>query len=122
MGRLRLQLSNIELESMTSWPAPMIEDYLAINDALNLATPETVAISAEVTTKGFQIILADNAAPMNINLNPRAVDGERVTVKNVGAGNVTIVGNIDGVANDVLPLSSVGNYVFFSSVGYWVKF
>lgn len=122
MGRLRLQLSNIELESMTSWPAPMIEDYLAINDALNLATPETVVISAEVTTKGFQIILADNASPMNINLNPRAVDGERVTVKNIGAGNVTIVGNIDGVANDVLPLSSVGNYVFFSSVGYWVKF
>lgn len=122
MGRLRLQLSNIELESMTSWPAPMIEDYLAINDALNLATPETVVISAEVTTKGFQIILADNASPMNINLNPRAVDGERVTVKNIGAGNVTIVGNIDGVANDVLPLSGVGNYVFFSSVGYWVKF
>ena len=122
MGRLRLQLSNIELESMTSWPAPMIEDYLAINYALNLATPDTVVISAEVTTRGFQIILADNAAPMNINLNPRAVDGERVTVKNIGAGNVTIVGNIDGVANDVLPLSNVGNYVFFSSVGYWVKF
>ena len=122
MGRLRLQLSNIELESMTSWPAPMIEDYLAINDALNLATPETVVTSTEVTTNGFQLILSDNAAPMNINLNPRAVDGERVTVKNIGAGNVTIIGNIDGVANDVLPLSSVGNYVFFSSVGYWVKF
>ena len=122
MGRRRLQLSNIELEGMTKWPAPMIEDYLSINELLNILTPEPVSTSSEFTTRGFQFVVANNALAFNINLNPSPIDGERVTVKNVGAGTVTMIGNIDGVANDPLLTSDVGSYVFFLSLGYWVKF
>lgn len=119
----RLQLSGIELGQMTDWPAPLIEDYLQINETLNEIVEIPRYIDESITTAGNENILIHGSTLLiPVQLNPRAIDGERVRIKVIDTASIAIVGLIDGVLGKVLVSGESILVIFFRSSGGWHTF
>ena len=119
----RLQLSGIELGQMTNWPAPLIDDYLQMNETLNSIIEIPRYIDDSITTAGNENILVHGTTLLiPVQLNPRARDGERVRIKVIETASIAMVGLIDGVLGKVLLTGESILVIFFKSSGGWHSF
>ena len=108
---------------MSNWPAPLIEDYLQINQTLNEIIEVPRYIDASITTAGNENILVHGSTlAIPVQLNPRARDGERVRIKVIETASIAMVGLIDGVLGKVLLTGESILVIFFKSDGGWHSF
>ncbi len=71
-------------------------------EQVDLQITDPVDVPGDYTTVGSQLLICENASPINITLNTAAVNGETVIVKRKGA-LITIIGAIDGSTSLTLP-------------------
>ena len=124
MGKLlfRLQLSGAEIQDLVDWPHPIVEDWLQTGYVIDTLVPDNLIADGAHTTKGNEIILADGLAAFDITLNPSAFDGEYLRVKNKGAADVTLVGDVDGLGNLAVTPGGSAYAIYFKELDQWVSF
>ena len=102
-----------------------IDDLKAVPDLLSLLSgftqqPRVIAITADYTTAGDEVVICNNTAAITVTLNPSPIDGEKVHIKRRD-GQVTFVGPVDGAASKKIAQKYDAPTVIYSAdAGEWV--
>lgn len=115
-----------ETSELISNDSGLEDDLDGLGTELALLTPfpedqiEVVAVSADFTTTGNQIIICTNTAAIDITLNATPSDGEQLHIKKQNTGRVNVIGDIDGDTKKAIVLRyDAPHLVFTVSAGEW---
>ena len=86
-------------------------------NSLELKEFEIVNTTTELTTKDFQIIICKNTIPINITLDPQAIENDEVHIKRRGQ-SITVVGSIDGFTNRTINVLNYSMHLVFDGTDW----
>ena len=92
---------------------------------LGMFAPSTMPPSTIYTASGAlaptdRLSVVNSAAPVTLTLAAGTVDGQLLTISNVGAGIATIDGTFNGGESEYLPNGAVLRLAWSSALNFWV--
>lgn len=98
-------------QNITSSSSRVSRNAARIN-SLELKEFEIVSTTANLTTEEFQIIICKNTSPIEITLNPEAIEDDEVHIKRRGE-EVLVIGSIDGFTNKTINILNYSMHLVF---------
>lgn len=82
---------------------PTLRDVVdSLSDTFNMVRPYITTVTGDYTTSGragHEIVKCTGTSAQTITLHSNPQDGERVTIKRIGSGAVTVSGSVDGATS-----------------------
>lgn len=103
-------------QNITSSSSRVSRNAARIN-SLELKEFELVNTTTALTTFRNQIIICKNGAPINITLDPEAIEGDEVHVKRRDAP-VKVTGPIDGLTNKLINIKNFSMHLVFDGIDW----
>lgn len=92
---------------LVNQPVPTVRDIVnSLSDTFDFVRPYITTETGDYTTSGrvaHEVVKCTGSSAQTVTLHSNPTDGQRVTIKRIGSGAVTISGTIDGAAS-----SSIG--------------
>ena len=110
------ELRDIAAYDMWRYVRPLVtvvtEDYTTVRTSLPVGPP------------GWEIVIVDSASPVTVTLAELPVDQQRVTVKVIGTGGVTVATagseKLDDCDTMALIQYDAAMFLYPEEVGYWI--
>jgi hypothetical protein len=103
-------------QTLTSTGSRVSRNAAKIN-SLELKEFEIVQTTTSLTTQEFQIIICKNTDPIDITLNPEAVENDEVHIKR-REGKINVIGSIDGAQNKVINIKNYSMHLVFDGADW----
>lgn len=86
-------------------------------NALEKTTFDIETVTADFTTSGRQILICRNTAPINVTLDPQAIEEDQLHIKRRGQ-KINIIGTVDGKLNPVINIQQFSTELVFDGVDW----
>lgn len=103
-------------QNITSTSSRVSRNAAVIN-ALVLKEFEIIKTTESLTTEEFQIIICKNTVPINITLDPEAIEDDEVHIKR-REQSVTVIGSIDGFTNKKINVKNYSMHLVFDGTDW----
>ena len=110
-----ITVENTEQE-LTSTGSRVSRNAARIN-SIELKEFEIVNTTTSITTAEFQIIICKNTLPINVTLNPQAVENDEVHIKRRGE-SIEVIGSIDGFTNKTINVLNYSMHLIFDGTDW----
>lgn len=103
-------------DALTSSASRISRNAVNIN-SIELKEFEIVNTTVGLTTNRNQILICKNTNPIDIELDPQAIDGDEVHIKRRNT-KITVLGIVDGVTNKVINIKNYSMHVVFDGLDW----
>lgn len=103
-------------QNLTSTGSRVSRNAARIN-SLELKEFEIVKTTTSLTTEEFQVIICKNTSPIDITLDPKAIEDDEVHIKR-REGKITVIGLIDGFTNKVINIKNYSMHLVFDGIDW----
>lgn len=103
-------------QDITSTSSRVSRNAARIN-SLELKEFEIVNTTTGLAAEEFQIIVCKNTSPINITLDPQAIENDEVHIKRRG-GSIEVIGSIDGLTNKTINVLNYSMHLVFDGVDW----
>ncbi len=103
-------------QNITSSSSRVSRNAARIN-SLELKEFEIVSTTTDLIAKEFQIIICKNTIPINITLDPQAIENDEVHIKRRGK-RINVIGSIDGFTNKTINVLNYSMHLVFDGTDW----
>lgn len=103
-------------EALTSTSSRVSRNAARIN-SLELKEFEIRQVTASVTTAENQILICKNTGPIDVTLDPQAIEEDEVHIKRRDA-KVKVIGSIDGATNKTINIKNYSMHLVFDGIDW----
>jgi len=103
-------------QNITSSSSRVSRNAARIN-SIELKEFEIVQTTTSLTASEYQIIICKNTLPIEVTLDPQAVEDDEVHIKRRG-GSISVIGLIDGFTNRTLNVKNYSMHLVFDGTDW----